>query len=418
MRWICIASVVLSVQSCCPCDEEPQETETVHVATPEQAAGKLWYADYPDWARVEGWSTEPRTRHLAELHTATEDGPIDDVVDGLFVCRVTVNNKQSWDTFGAPDPACDLKIGDGVLVRTAVSGLSESTVYVGWPKVSLKKGELLVLKVTDIDVARHDFIGAAESTWGGFSHTVFAQENFDADCAVVPADAVADELESEIAFAGEQLEALDKALVPNPDDLAWGYPKSAVNSARWSAISVAGLVGWRDSRAVGVRERFDAAQARWLELVAASIKDEVDGLPPLGTPVPLGPGYELRVLGSVCDNALVRKLTDFNYDHACFIRVHLRNTSDAAVRWRLVASPFEGVFLVLPNGAALEVSAFYAVMPDKTRLTSAPRLDAEPEFVEVPAGATIELGLWNGFNEMPLERSHVLRTPTHRLRLR
>ena len=416
--------VALGLQACCPCeDEEPREEHVFVVAgpPPEDMAVQDWYAQYPTWAVIDGRVSEPRNRHLTTLHEEAPDGPITDPVDRLFVCRVSVDKEIDWDVFGSPDPACDLGIGDDPLVRQAVDRLDSSLVHLGWPGATLRAGEPIRLHVTDIDMGRPDLIGDAQAPWTGRAHTVLTHEHFDADCRVIPREAVDARMDLDVAAAGEELAGFEKRLLPDPEDPAWGYPTAQADAARIAVMEVAGLVGWREARAASLRTRYDGAQSRWRELVGASIDAEVATLAPVGTPVPLSAEYELRVIDAVCNRARLQELTGLNdRRRACVLHVQLYNKTAAPLQWRLDEPPsLEGVSLVSPTGQVLSLSPVYVVMPDGSRLAAAPHVQFSADsVVEIPAGAAVEVGLWNIDGEMPLDESKVLRTPTHRMRVR
>jgi hypothetical protein len=418
MRWICLLLLPLSALACCPCNEEEEEVLT---RTPEHQAELDFYSVYPAWSDVEGRTTEPYSPQYESLHTEAEPAVLGGTQAGLLVCRVAVNSKKNWDPFGHPDPAVRLEIEGAPFSRLADSGRDADIVYLGWTGLALESGAVVELSVTDMDLARHDHIGSAKVAWDGKSPIVLGDEDFDADCRFIPDEMVTRAAQEELTDAKDRLDNFERMQVPNPEGSAWGYPSKAAGQAARAVSSTAALTGWRSPSVIELTGRYSALEQAWLELVRKSILEERDKLPAFGTPVKLEGGLEASVVESVCDMGLANRLSGSDGDrHPCFVRLHLRNggTEPFAGALRDI-EPLERVRLVLPNGTNLEVSPFYGVLADKTRVPEyAPDPEApQPSFTLAP-GAIMEVGVRATHDELPLPESHILRIDKHRLRLR
>lgn len=404
---------------CCPCEEDAVEKVSV---SPEVQARLDFYAVNPDWAVIEGRESEPYSPMFEQLHNGVEPTQLGSVSGGLLVCKLTVASGKNWDAFGGdPDPACGLRVPTRTFERFAASGRDSHRVHLGWFDVSLKKGDEITLDATDMDVARHDYMGERKLVWDGGSHVLFQHKNFEGDCRFVPSADVAEAAAAELAGADIDLEQLEAGLEPNPDDALWGYPSKDAKAARKAIMSAAALSGWRAPRVEELRARYDTAEARWQKLVTASINAEAAKAPVPGTFVELQPALQIKVVEAVCDQALANKLATAEVgERPCFVRLHLRNTGSEPASWPMGrVKALDDVTLIKPNGHRESVGEFYAVLPDKRRITVyLESHDEEPATLTIAPGATVEIGVHNGVRGAPLTDCKLLRAGPHLLRLR
>ncbi len=418
MRWILPFALLLTATACCPCQDEPKEVADY---SPEEQARRDWYAAYPDWAMIEGTASEPRSPQHQPLHDAAQPEDLGDAVDRLLVCHVSVVPGKNWDTFGDPDPAARLEVDGQPFARFAASGLDDNDVYLGWTGLSLTKGATVRLTATDMDVARHDHIGTRELVWDGRSPIQFRHKNFSADCRFIADDEVKASFALEIADAEARLDEMEAALVPDPEDLAWGYPAKATTAARRAVSGAAALSGWRQSEVKMLAARYDGLESKWEQVVETSIRKDVATLPKPGSFVALDEGLSVSVVAAVCDPALANKLAGYDVrDKPCFARLHVRNTGSETFAGTLGDTKrLDGIFVVLPSGRVRSLQEFYAVLPDKRRVSVyRPKPDAPDPTFELAPGATMEIGVRSVHDKIPMDDCQILRAGPHRLRLR
>jgi hypothetical protein len=169
-----------------PAAKDPAPKSYGTVAEGLAAAG-----EWVDAARVRGpqVAEAKERRQLYASEHKLDKGPLR---QGLLVCQVTANDKQSWDVGVAglpggeltapPDMEIAVAVGDEPALRG--SGPSnEHVAHVTVPRVDLAKGEKVHVEVWDRDVTTLESMGRVSGAFAGTFPLKLSSEHFEVACA-------------------------------------------------------------------------------------------------------------------------------------------------------------------------------------------------------------------------------------------
>lgn len=366
---VCVVAICLVWATGCDCLQSIRGDGE----TSSRQAFEQWASFHPQWARRgKGFST-PQTLGASRLFNKAEAIESDGVEDALLLCSIVVEVGRRWDALGrAPDLAATLEVGDG-FGRMATLGTSGHEAILSWPLVTLSRGDALELRVVDIDLSRHDFIGAQTLVWAGNIPIKLADGPFAAECRALPRPSWEAELPRRVTFSEKMLESYEKALRPEIGPEGWRYPETEEREVKRYLEDVAGYAGWGDKRVRPLLERYEVLKAKHRDVVRRAVDEKCLTLPAAGTPVAISPHIQVTVVDTGCDprrkDVLAgRKATGLLYaERPCYVVLKVTNASTEEHRWPLSSfEPLFGLKLIEPSGRPKALDPFGAMTQDGT----------------------------------------------------